>query len=361
MIMTKKEDPAVDFKRAMLNEKYMKYYRKDDVPLIYPYTCRRVSDLLNIGVLKPEFILENADDVFYPCINDANSLTNAIRKLEHSEYYLSKEECELKSLDDVVKVWKDLCKRFFDKRLLELTYDDIGAKNGEYSGNIVDYVRTLTKNSKTSVSLAIQTAVPFFDKDAGTKCINGFMSTVIDSFNRCGYNYSGLKTAETKKQPLSDEVNVLFMTFEAIYSEVIDELSDDIYHITSCDALKSIKANGLVPKSCKSGNFQHPSRVYLFSNALVNNMLDFMSERFGIEEHPCMLKINKQALVSSDSFKSGKMKFYVDPMFTQKYGTIALFTDIVIPAKLLDDEVVCFKFDAYKNVLKDKTIKLRDL
>ena len=56
-----------------------------------------------------------------------------------------------------------------------------------------------------------------------------------------------------------------------------------------------------------------------------------------------------------------EMKFYVDPMFTQKYGTIALFTNSVIPAKLIDDEVVCFKFDLYKNTLKDKTISLKDL
>ena len=90
-------------------------------------------------------------------------------------------------------------------------------------------------------------------------------------------------------------------------------------------------------------------------------MLDFMSERFGIEEHPCMLKINKHALVSSDGFETGKMKFYADPLFTQKYGTIAVFTDSAIPTKLIDDEVVCFKFDIYKNALKDKTISLKDV
>lgn len=345
-----------------LNEKYMRYYRKDGVPTIRQCHCRRASSLVDVVIPKSRYVFESIDDAFFLCINDPNSLTNAIRKLECNEYFMSEEEHEVCSIDELTSAWKDICKKFFDKSLLSLSYNDIGVSYGDNNGNIVNNPLVLSRGKKNSNdALAMQFIVPFFSKNAGTHKLKDFVNTAIDTFYKLGYNFSSLNAMHVKRQPLIDKVELLIMTFEAIYSEVVDELSDDIYHITSLNALKSIKKNGIIPKACKSGNFQHPKRVYLFSNASVNNMLDFINERFGIEEHPCMLKVNKQVLVSSNGFKTGKLKFYVDPMFTQKYGTIALFTDTTIPAMLIDDEVICFKFDIYKNVLKDKTIHLKDL
>lgn len=357
----KEKNMEIDFEHAMLNEKYMKYYRKDDIPLVFPYHCRCASDLVKIEIPEPEFVLENADDMFYPCINDPNSLTNVIRRLEHKEYYLSEEDMQPDSSAVIVDIWKDLCKRFFDKQLLNLSYSDMGIINDGYCGNIVNHMKTLTKSKKNDVSLAIQVGVPFFNKDSGMKKIKDFMSTVIDSFNRHGYNYSGLNVVKARRQPLIERIDILFMTFEAIYNEVIDELSENLYHITSYDLLKSIHINGIVPQAYTSMNRQHPKRAYLFSNAPVNSMLEFMSERFKLDEKPCLLKISKRRLVELDEFKNGKMKFYVDPMFTQKYGTIAIFTTEAVPASLIDNDVVCFKFDLYKNALKDKIIKMSEV
>jgi hypothetical protein len=338
----------VDLKHTLLNEKYMKYYRKRSIPKIYPYHCRRASDLVKINISASKFILENVDETFYPCINEPNSLTNAIRCLEHDEYYLSEHECEPIGLDDIAKIWRDICQKFFDSQLLSLTYNDIGAVCARPSINIVDNVQALNKSKDGNIPIAVQMAVPFFKKNAGSKDINDFAAAVVNAFKQHGYNFSSLNVMQVKKQPLEDSIEILLMTFEAVLSEVVDELSDDIYHITTCKALKSIKANGIVPHECTSGNLQHPKRVYLFSNAAVNNMLDFMSERFGSMERPCMLRMPKQRIIELDGFKTGEMKFYVDPMFTQRYGTIALFTDKAIPADVIDDEVVCFKFDLHK-------------
>lgn len=103
---------------------------------------------------------------------------------------------------------------------------------------------------------------------------------------------------------------------------------------------------GLVPKKVSSGNFMHLARVYLFSNASMQVIMQFMKERFkeSTSKILCLLEIDKKdilKLVEDDD----KVVFFQDPMFRKHTRGMAVFTEIAIPAKIFNDRVVCFKIE----------------
>lgn len=73
----------------------------------------------------------------------------------------------------------------------------------------------------------------------------------------------------------------------------------------------------------------------------------------------CMVKVDKNKLVSSSEFKTGKMLFYVDPMFGKEFGKTAVFTDSRIPVKFIDDIVIMFRRIG-KRFVKCGTVKMSD-
>ena len=82
---------------------------------------------------------------------------------------MSEDEHKTHSLNELTDAWKDLCERFFDKDLLDLTYNEIGVSYGESHGNIANSPLALSKGKKSNdAALAVQFIVPFFSKDAGT-------------------------------------------------------------------------------------------------------------------------------------------------------------------------------------------------
>ena len=82
---------------------------------------------------------------------------------------------------------------------------------------------------------------PLFKDDVGSSKLNSFVNDVIDMFNENGYNYCGIHSVNAAKQPIAGKnIIVAQLSFEALYSDLVSELSDKLYHVTAYDALKSI-------------------------------------------------------------------------------------------------------------------------
>ena len=105
--------------------------------------------------------------------------------------------------------------------------------------------------------------------------------------------------------------------------------------------LNKIKHKGLVPKS-KSDKFDYPERVYLFNNATLNVMLDYIETKLaGKDDVAIVLKLDSTKLQNSNAYKNGKMKLYIDYMFDDiSRPANALFTYSTIDPKLIEDDIL---------------------
>ena len=105
--------------------------------------------------------------------------------------------------------------------------------------------------------------------------------------------------------------------------------------------LNKIKHKGLVPKS-KSDKFDYPERVYLFNNATLNVMLDYIETKLAEKDDVAIvLKLDSAKLQNINSYKNGKMKLYIDHMFDDISCTAnALFTYSTIDPKLIEDDIL---------------------
>ena len=111
--------------------------------------------------------------------------------------------------------------------------------------------------------------------------------------------------------------------------------------MTTLSTFNKIKHKGLVPKS-KSDKFDYPERVYLFNNATLNVMLDYIETKLaGKDDVAIVLKLDSAKLQNSNAYKNGKMKLYIDHMFDDiSRPANALFTYSTIDPKLIEDDIL---------------------
>ena len=262
-------------------------------------------------------------------------------------------------------MWKHVCQQQIDSELVGLSYADVGAVlPGSKDDNvkIIDYVNCRGCDRTKDVIPAFSLMFPTFKNDVGSSKLKEFVDDIIDLFNENGYNYCGIHTINAAKQPINDKnIMIVQLAFEALYGDLVSELSDELYHVTSYDTLKSIMKHGIVPHSVNNGNFQHPDRVYLFSNAPVVDIIEFMKRRFSLDQKMCIVKIDKDRLINSAEYKSGKMLFYIDPKFGSSSSNVAIFTTSTLPSSFLDNEAACFHFDDAGHPVKDGVVSLNSI
>lgn len=349
------------FKMHVLNEKYMEYYRKDDIPFIRQYKLGMRVKL----VFEPlAFTVESdcLDAGFFLCLNNPSSITNLIRANECDMYFMHEQEIEVAKTIDAITAWKTALQEKLGK-ISRLRLIDLGLKSKKFkqSTPVIETVnyRDCDVSNDGSVIYAFQLMFPFYAKDGIDKEL---LSYVVDTLKDYGYNYVNIGEIVPKSQKMViNPIHVALVQFEAVYTELISKLSDDLFHVTSLKAFGKIVKNGIVPQAVTSGDFQHPARAYLFSGASMQDIMTFIEEKANVSRYDemCLLRVDGKKLMSSPEFKSGKMLFYVDPMFSEKFNKTAIFTDSPIPVKFIDDAAVVFKRSG-KKFAKCGIVKLSD-
>lgn len=181
---------------------------------------------------------------------------------------------------------------------------------------------------------------------------NNFLNKLIDESYVYGYNLSDIERIETN----IEDVVLYKVQFEAKYPVDKFELNENLYHVTFYSNLSKIKRNGLLPRS-NSLAFTYPDRTYLFNVDDTKLIVDYFLHKQRLIKNAnlnksndskfCILKINKQNVLNSNLFKTGKLTFYVDGCFTYFDNATAVFTYNGIPANLIDD--YCMVYDIYEN------------
>lgn len=90
-------------------------------------------------------------------------------------------------------------------------------------------------------------------------------------------------------------------------------MSEFLYHVAPLEVMKKIATKGIVPKSGNS-SFTYPESVYLFNNVDMSIIINYgvskaqrrQSKKF------VLMKVSSDKLKSLDSFKSGKLEFFID-------------------------------------------------
>lgn len=293
-------------------------------------------------------------------------MTSAIRLKEKDIGYISEEDIVVSKTAVALSELQKLYNERLDNRLNTLTLGDISLTvAGGYSKKtrVLDVINCSDDNRQKEVIPTFQVIYPFFKNAVKIEGIDMVFVTVIETMHSLGYNFVNKRVFSVKMQPFGTKnpIKIALVQFEAAYADVVDQLSDKLFHVTTVENAVDIMQKGLIPKESLTGEFKYGPRVYLFSNAILANIFRFIEHRFMPlnNKNICMVKVDKNKLVSSLEFKTGKMLFYVDPMFSKEFGKTAVFTDSRIPVKFIDDIVIMFRRIG-KRFVKCGTVKMSD-
>ena len=145
-----------------LNEEYIAYYRKYDLPMIYPFKLHSASSMMHMSLEANDRYAEDVNECFMPALNSPYSLTSIIRKCEKNCYYLHEDEIAPCLTRDAVDMWKRACKNYLDSRLHDLSFNDVKIKvSGADAGSrIVDFVNCSASDRKKDVMPLFQLICP---------------------------------------------------------------------------------------------------------------------------------------------------------------------------------------------------------
>lgn len=173
----------------------------------------------------------------------------------------------------------------------------------------------------------------------------------------CGY---GVSHVNWYKHESRNGIELVIFVFESLYSSYETHLNETLMHVAPISVLNKIAKNGLVPSESKNGKFSYEPRVYLFNYATFDQVCRFANLRGYNNKCFCVFKLKKDKLLNDQLYKSGKLKFYVDPMTVvgNSKDNLAIFTHGNIPPRLLEDEfVVIDPTNNSKSIKSLKTIK----
>ena len=150
---------------------------------------------------------------------------------------------------------------------------------------------------------------------------------------------------------LAEEIAVVRVQFEAKFPADRFRFAPTLYHVAPLKYLNKIRRNGLVPKS-KSTEFEYDDRVYLFNRMPLDGILqygEYKASQAG-DSGFCLVSIDYGNLSSLETFKDGRLKFYVDNAFDNNNGMAqALFTYGNIPLSVMDDEFKVYNLNDMDN------------
>ena len=315
-----------------------------------------VSDLLNLESSFPVTPL-GKDLVPLVGINHPHRTTLLIRENESEREHIFEGLITTYPKPKLIEQYKDFCEENLNSRLLSLNAGEVltKVKSGFENKPLIDYIIEDPNNPPI-----IAFMIPFF-KTVKTEIDqrNIFIKGLVDRLSVCGYNLSQATQLESKYviQPFDDEqIEVILVSFEALFFDVPVELSDTLYHVSPSRYFGKIRKYGLIPRS-KSDRFKYPERVYLFNKATVSELenygirkINMLNTKDPIPGKPdnsfVIFSIKKEKLENYQPYKEKKTIFYYDPCYKIELGGIgetkAIFTYNNIPRELLDD--VCWYY-----------------
>ncbi len=275
-------------------------------------------------------------------LNGNDLLVKKLRACESQLIYLSEMEAEACTTAKFIEHFKTFCQREVNPSLLDATYDQLTGEK-ENTSKVIDFI-DLQDGDQESATM-IQVAIPYYaSKKQELKTL---VKKLIDQNAKLGYFFSSDGYAAYPAHVgLPESVEVEYVTFESMYSKLDVDLSSNLFHVTSVARLKSIAKNGLVPKS-ESKDFDYPPRIYLFNKSDFELIQAYGEDKALKSGSNCyaVVKILKTKLESYEKYKSGELKLYRDPAFSddsRKTGETAIFTYDPIPRSLLEDHVAMY-------------------
>ena len=317
---------------------YINFYGKDPFRLNEHYRTKRISEYMSGVCMDPAPV--HGGFCAYRCLNDANAFARLIREHEKNDLIVGEGEITTFPARKALGVFKKYCAQNLEPELAELTPAQIEINGKREGTRIVDAAdeRYADKNSPVA---KVWFTFPFYRND---EKLEKFIGGLADSMYVCGYSYASMHEYGVAVQPFKKPLIIVSVLFEAKFYEEPFAWSDRLYHVTDLRKLGKIRRNGLVPAS-RSDRFDYPDRVYLFNNADMRTIFDYIETKAAAAglDKAVVLKIDGRALRSSVPFKTGKNRFYVDHMFEDGTGPVkanAVFTYGNVRPDLIDDEIL---------------------
>ena len=329
--------------QRQIRSRSRKLYKKDIITKNLPFRTKKhkLSRLLNeqnIGTVKTihkDIIIK---------LDDKNNLKNLIVENERDLNFIDEGLIKTIPTRKLIDLFKNFVKNNLDERLYDLKLSDVQDDTND-NRRLTDII--LQSDEKQTISPFVSFYIPIYS-NAKKKIIDDLTDYLYVS----GYNLYSIDTVdqENVKQPFYDvKIEILSMTFEAKFTEYTVELNDFLYHVVPERYIEKVRKNGLVPSS-KSDMFNYPDRVYLFNCYSIEDIMRYgvlksnkmISSKYVKDGGFFILKISKDEIQKSRMFKDGKLKFYVDPAFTDENNenSIAIFTYENIPLKCICNEMI---------------------
>lgn len=317
-----------------------------------PHISKKLPKMMRPLSKKVSKLLEGIDFTEISChdphmskamkINSTHLLLKLLREHDNAIYLL---EAEAKTIPtkDFVSHFAKFCDKNLPKELANVTFDQL------YRDGAMDYVAKSTVNASDDgqeVSSMVCIALPTYakDKDTANKLVRDFTDVAMAD----GYFLSSFDAIECKwHDKLPYAVTVIYLTFEAKYTELGVDLESNLFHVTIKSNLKHIAQDGLLPKS-ESHDFAYPPRIFLFNKAEYDLILSYGNDKAhkSNENAFYVIRIEKNALENSPMYKDGKIILYRDPAFSlddTKTDQTAIFTYDKIPLALLNENVAKYE------------------
>lgn len=226
--------------------------------------------------------------------------------------------------------------------LRSITLDDIGLFEDDDTPVIENVVATPLSNGVASM---MTFTIPVYRDDIAK--LENKVKSIAKDIHIYGYYLTDVEEIEHE---LSNDIAVVKVQFEAKFPNDKFWFKDTLYHVSPLKYLDKIRRNGLVPRS-KSKEFGYEDRVYLFNDMPIDGILQYGKNKARVvgDSEFCLFSIKRDKLRSLDTYKSGKLKFYVDSAYGAENGVEALFTYGNIPLSVIDDEFKIYRVDNLQN------------
>lgn len=318
---------------------------------------RKVSSLLEAIVFTKR---HGVDYHLFPKVTQINGngfLVNFLNEYDDSRVYLAEAEAKTKSTKDFIADFVSFCKDKPPNEVFEVTFDQL-YRDGDH--NSIVKKPPIISDEDQDISPMICLALPFYaeSKIRANTLIREFVEIAVED----GYFLSNFSTVECMhRDGLEKDVSIVYLTFEAKYTNLDVKLEGNLYHVTTTKFIKDIAKNGLVPKT-ESREFEYPPRIFLFNRASYDLILEYGKNKAktrGKYEF-FVLRIDRKSIEGYQPFKSGEFVLYRDPAFSgddKSTDQTAIFTYDPIPRSLICDSIA--RYDV--NSAEPSMMKLDDL
>ena len=233
--------------------------------------------------------------------------------------------------------------------LKKLTFGDIDAPDYGFDKDEALFGANYATTEVDGVSAMFSIVVPVYKND-----MDGFRKYIkdeVDSQYVYGYDLTAINEINQVKRK---DIVVLVFQFEARFSKDKFRLTDVLYHVSPLKNLPKIRKRGLVPTS-KSSQFNYKDRVYLFNQCPTTTIVSYGMDKASAENDIgfCVFTIQRNNLESLETFKNGKLDFYVDWEFEVDDNKVeAVFTYNNVPLSIMNDVCTIFYRDKDKQPME---------